>query len=254
MLSPNPRPARENPMAQKAQKDRLKANLATMDWESNANGQANVQGAGAEITIRGLAGPYTVVGNNFAPGTTAADIEAAMLPIGGPMQNCQIVTKLPSVVAEMVFSDKAQADNVIATFNNKKASSLLRADGRLLRMYLRLGPSSSPPKAPSYDAPRNAPSEPKANRIDLTREENAYSKQREQSDRSRRRAEPELQDGSYGFEAKEEQMEVDHDDRRDSYRDGPRESGRGRDVAMSRDERPLYSDNLYRRPRGRGYR
>ncbi|KAL8874903.1 MAG: hypothetical protein Q9198_006669, partial [Flavoplaca austrocitrina] len=71
MLSPNPRPARENPMAQKAQKDRLKANLATMDWESNANGQANVQGAGAEITIRGLAGPYTVVGNNFAPGTTA---------------------------------------------------------------------------------------------------------------------------------------------------------------------------------------
>ena len=150
MLSPNPRPARENPMAQKAQKDRLKANLATMDWESNANGQANVQGAGAEITIRGLAGPYTVVGNNFAPGTTAgesflrwitpeailcrradpictvADIEAAMLPIGGPMQNCQIVTKLPSVVAEMVFLDKAQADNVIATFNNKKASSLLR--------------------------------------------------------------------------------------------------------------------------------
>ncbi|KAL9001814.1 MAG: hypothetical protein Q9180_010008, partial [Flavoplaca navasiana] len=222
MLSPNPRPARENPMAQKAQKDRLKANLATMDWESSANGQANVQGAGAEITIRGLAGPYTVVGNNFAPGTTAgvltpistaADIEAAMLPIGGPMQNCQIVTKLPSVVAEMVFLDKAQADNE-------------QADGRLLRMYLRLGPSSSPPKAPSYDAPRNAPSEPKANRIDLTREENAYSKQREQSDRNRRRAEPELQDGSYGFEAKEEQMEVDHDDRRDSYRDGPRESGR----------------------------
>lgn len=77
-------------MAQKAQKDRLKANLATMDWESNANGQANVQGTGAEITIRGLAGPYTVVGSNFAPGTTAADIEAAMLPIGGQMQNCQV--------------------------------------------------------------------------------------------------------------------------------------------------------------------
>lgn len=95
MLPPNPRPVRENAMAQKAQRDRLKANLATMDWESNANGQANVQGTGAEITIRGLAGPYTVVGSNFAPGTTAADIEAAMLPIGGQMHNCQ-VSSFPS--------------------------------------------------------------------------------------------------------------------------------------------------------------
>ncbi len=132
MLSPNPRPARENLTAQKIQKDRLKANLATMDWESNANGQANVQGTGGEITIRGLAGPYTVVGSNFAPGTTAADIEAAMLPIGGQMQDCKIVTKVPNVVAEMVFAEKSQADNVIATFNNKKASlpcaeSLIRA-------------------------------------------------------------------------------------------------------------------------------
>ena len=90
VLSPNPRPVRENAIAQKAQKDRLKASLATMDWESNANGQANVQSTGPEITIRGLAGPYTVVGSNFAPGTTAADIEAAMLPIGGQMQNCQV--------------------------------------------------------------------------------------------------------------------------------------------------------------------
>ncbi|KAL8861491.1 MAG: hypothetical protein Q9178_002015, partial [Gyalolechia marmorata] len=120
MLAPNPRPARENLTAQKIQKDRLKANLATMDWESNANGQANVQGTGGEITIRGLAGPYTVVGSNFAPGTTAADIEAAMLPIGGQMQDCRIVTKVPNVVAEMVFAEKSQADNVIATFNNKK--------------------------------------------------------------------------------------------------------------------------------------
>lgn len=121
-------------------------------------------------------------------------------------------------------------------------------------MYLKLGNSSAPPKAPSHDnAPRNAPSEPKANRIDLTYEDNAYNKQREQSDRSRRRAEPELQDGSYGFEAKEDRMEVDGD-RHDSYRDSRRASGRGRNVGAPRDERPLYSDDLYRRPRGRGYR
>ncbi|KAL8728346.1 MAG: hypothetical protein Q9166_005489 [cf. Caloplaca sp. 2 TL-2023] len=249
MLSPNPRPIRENPMAQKAQKDRLKANLATMDWESNANDHAHVQDGGGEISIRGLAGPYTVVGSNFAPGTTAADIEAAMFPIGGEMQECRIVTSVPNVMAEMVFSERVRADNVIATFNNKKA------DGRLLRMYMKLGKTSPPPKAPSHDEPPiHAPSEPKAARIDLTYEGNSYDKQREQSDRSRRRAEPELQDGSYGFEGKEDRMEVDNDDRRDSYRDAPRHFGRGRDFAAPREERRLYSDDLYRRPRGRGYR
>ncbi|KAL8774520.1 MAG: hypothetical protein Q9209_000893 [Squamulea sp. 1 TL-2023] len=229
----------------KVQKERLKTNLATMDWESNATDQANVQGTGGEISIRGLAGPYTVVGSNFAPGTTAADIEAAMLPIGGQMQDCRIVDKVPNVVAEMVFSEKAQADNVIATFNNKKA------DGRLLSMHLRLGKSSPPPKAPSQDAPpRNAPSEPKAARVDLMYEENTYNQQREQSNQSRRRAEPQLQDGSYGFEAEEDRMEVDNDNRRDSYRDGPRHFGRGRDVGPPRVERPLYSDDLYRLANG----
>ncbi|KAI4249279.1 MAG: hypothetical protein L6R40_000737 [Gallowayella cf. fulva] len=213
-------------MAQKIQKERLKANLATMDWESNANGQANVHDVGPEISIRGLAGPYTVVGSNFAPGTTAADIQAAMFPIGGEMQDCRTVFKGQTV-----------------------------ADGRLLRMYLKLGNSSPPPKAPPYEAPpRNAPSEPKAARVDLTNEDNHYDKLREQSDRSRRRAEPELQDGRYGFEAKEDRMEVDNEDRRDSYRDGPRNFGRGRDVGPPREERRLYSDDLYRRPRGRGYR
>lgn len=122
-------------------------------------------------------------------------------------------------------------------------------------MYLKLGNSSPPPKAPPYEAPpRNAPSEPKAARVDLTNEDNHYDKLREQSDRSRRRAEPELQDGRYGFEAKEDRMEVDNEDRRDSYRDGPRNFGRGRDVGPPREERRLYSDDLYRRPRGRGYR
>ncbi|KAL8818400.1 MAG: hypothetical protein Q9223_002954 [Gallowayella weberi] len=126
LLSPNPRPARDNPVAQKVQRDRLKANLATMDWEPNANTHASIRDDGAEISIRGLAGPYTVIGSNFAPGTTAADIRAAMFPIGGEMQDCRIVSKAPTVEAEMVFSEKARADNVIAYFHNMKAS-LLRA-------------------------------------------------------------------------------------------------------------------------------
>jgi hypothetical protein len=75
------------------------------------------------MTIRGLAGPYTVIGSNFAPGTTSADIESAMTPLGGEMQSCQILTSSPTVIAEMVFTDKGGAENVIATFNNQKVST-----------------------------------------------------------------------------------------------------------------------------------
>lgn len=77
-------------------------------------------GAGAEISIRGIAGPYTVAGSNFAPGTTAADIESAMFPVGGEMQSCKILTAAPTVIAEMVFAEKENAEKVINTFNNKK--------------------------------------------------------------------------------------------------------------------------------------
>ena len=76
--------------------------------------------AGAEISIRGIAGPYIVIGSNFAPGTTAADIESAMLPVGGEMQSCRIMTAAPTVMAEMVFADKENAELVISTFNSKK--------------------------------------------------------------------------------------------------------------------------------------
>ncbi|KAL8663383.1 MAG: hypothetical protein Q9202_003902 [Teloschistes flavicans] len=249
----NPRAAQDNASMRKAQRERLQENLATMDWKSDANGQANIQDNGAEITIRGSAGPYTVIGSNFAPGTTAADIESAMHPVGGEMLDCRIVAKMPTVVAEMVFSERARADNVVATFNNK------RADGRLLRLYLKTGNSpthANPPvqEGDRTEPPRNAPSEPKAARVDLTREENAYDRQREQYDRNRRRAEPEFQDGSYGFEVKEDRMEVDSEDRRDSGRDRPRYSGRGRGSERPREERRLYSDDMNYRARGRGYR
>ena len=80
----------------------------------------NGNGVGTEISIRGTAGPYVVIGSNFAPGTTAADIESAMLPVGGEMQSCRILTATPTVMAEMVFTDKENAELVIDTFNNKK--------------------------------------------------------------------------------------------------------------------------------------
>ena len=84
------------------------------------NGVASIQGLGEEISIRGTAGPYVVIGSNFAPGTTAADIESAMVPSGGEMQSCRIITSAPTVMAEMVFAEKHNAESVISTFNNKK--------------------------------------------------------------------------------------------------------------------------------------
>ena len=84
----------------------------------------NGNGVGTEISIRGIAGPYVVIGSNFAPGTTAADIESAMLPVGGEMQSCRILTAAPTVVAEMVFTDKENAELVIDTFNNKNYNAI----------------------------------------------------------------------------------------------------------------------------------
>ena len=73
-----------------------------------------------EFSIRGAAGPYVVVGSNFAPGTTGADIQSAMEAITGEMLACNIITPYPTVIAEMVFADKACAETVVETFNNQK--------------------------------------------------------------------------------------------------------------------------------------
>lgn len=75
------------------------------------------------ISIRGLAGPYTVVAQNFAPGTTAADIESAMVPIGGAVVSCRLISARPTVIAEISFESKEGADNVIDTFNNQTVKS-----------------------------------------------------------------------------------------------------------------------------------
>ena len=85
-----------------------------------ATSTGHQNGAGEGLSIRGLAGPYVVIGQNFAPGTTAADIESAMEPSGGAMQSCRIMSSSPTVMAEMVFAEKHNAETVISMFNNKK--------------------------------------------------------------------------------------------------------------------------------------
>lgn len=64
------------------------------------------------------------MGSNFAPGTTSADIESVMAPIGGAMLGCKLLSSSPTVIVEMVFVERSGADNVIAMFNNKKARQL----------------------------------------------------------------------------------------------------------------------------------
>lgn len=154
----------------------------------------------------------------------------------------------------------------------------LQADGRILNVYMKHGKPSV--TSPAVQQPLN---EPKPARVDLTtidpvrnnlvhvepvhnssiradpprfdlRPEPAYNSQREQSDRSKRRADPELQDGSYGFDTKQDRMDVDAEDRHENWHNAQRETERARDGGRDQNFRRLYSDDIYHRPRERGYR
>lgn len=119
------------------------------------------------------------------------------------------------------------------------------------------------PRTPHVDLTRSELSQPDPVRLDPAHLDSVrpepissdpnYDSQREQSDRNRRRADPEFQDGSYGFESRDERMDIDMEDRRGTWRAGREENGRARDGRIQNDRR-LYSDNLYSRPRGRGFR
>ncbi|KAL1902556.1 hypothetical protein Sste5346_000998 [Sporothrix stenoceras] len=99
----------------------------------NALNRAELQHQSSSISIRGIAAavnePLVVMAQNFAPGTTAADIESAMTPVGGLVSSCRILKTTPLVIAEIVFESREGAERVIDTFNNQTA------DGRILHVY-----------------------------------------------------------------------------------------------------------------------
>ena len=107
---------------------------AALQSESVLNGNdpiISVRGASKGISIRGVAGPFTVEAINFAPGTTAEDIRAAMEPQGGEIITCRLLKVRPTVEAEIVFAEKAGAEAIISIFNNQKVSPPARVkDGR----------------------------------------------------------------------------------------------------------------------------
>ncbi|MCJ1472739.1 hypothetical protein MMC13_001388 [Lambiella insularis] len=249
---------------------------------SSANQESNspavntfAQHGGRGMTIRGLAGPYVVIASNFAPGTTSADIQSAMVSSECDMQSCKIITSSPTVMAEMVFLDKGVAEKVIATFNNQKVCARfccidkpqltdLQADGRILYVYMKQGPPTpapavtpaAPTPLPPIPPEPKAPREPRAFPLDNTHTDPFRSST--VGERNGRRAEPEFQDGRYGFEARDDTMDVDMEDRQEARRDDRRnernDGGRGRYSGRGRDDRGLYSDDYYSRPRGRGFR
>ncbi|KAH8122235.1 hypothetical protein ACSS6W_007981 [Trichoderma asperelloides] len=134
--------------ASKKKVARLTAAFDRMETDDSVKRQVNIvkngkaQARDTGMTIRGLAGPFAIMAQNFAPGTTAADIESAMTPVGGEMVSCEIVKTQPFIIVEMVFASREGGEKVIETFDNKTA------DGRIIKVY---------PKPGGYKANRNSP-------------------------------------------------------------------------------------------------
>ncbi|KAI1004676.1 hypothetical protein K3495_g3540 [Podosphaera aphanis] len=154
------------------------------------------------LSIRGLASPFTVIVKNLAAGTTAADIESAMTPVGGVVLGCRLVAERPRVIAEIIFETKEGAENVVETFNNQSA------DGNILHVYHKTRAISSV-KLPSMLAGQHVPL---GTRTDLNGERSDDSRSYgyggsefcaptgPSRDRFRDYERDEVLDGSYGFD------------------------------------------------------
>lgn len=100
---------------------RSRASYNAPSYDSASDAKSNGRDVG--LNIRGAAsGPHVIRAQNFAPGTTAADIESVMQNIGGPTHYCKLVASNPTVIAEMSFEERSGAEKVIEMFNNKKVS------------------------------------------------------------------------------------------------------------------------------------
>ncbi|KAK4547797.1 hypothetical protein LTR36_000755 [Oleoguttula mirabilis] len=230
------------------------------DAKSNGYARGEPVNGGAELNIRGAAGgPYIVRAQNFAPGTTAADIDSVMQNIGGQMNYCKLVTSTPTVIAEMSFVDRTGAEKVIDMFNNKKA------DGRVLYVYFE---NSTQPAANgrSRRQPPPAEEEPLPAIVDtvgdteMEIDEHAEAREAENRQREQRRGrderEPVIPGGPRQTEMDDyltqPRRDQPHQDRRyGGYGGGDRrfDNGRGR----YRGEGRMYSDNM-RRGGGQSYR
>jgi hypothetical protein len=212
--------------------------------------------------------------SNFAPGTTAADIESALQSVAtdsngaSGIASCKIMSNNPTVIAEMVFHEKHVAETIISTFNNQKA------DGRILHVYMhRSGPSTAgtlhrkkseptelfaPEPTPIPAAKELIPEEnggvDGGEDVDMT-EEAPYADARQSADQDRReresrRAEPDVQDGRYGFGSRSEHSHTTEPQQTSSQ---PREDSRGAGITDDRDGRSRRDEARDRRYDNTGY-
>ncbi|KAH9884435.1 hypothetical protein F4778DRAFT_763054 [Xylariomycetidae sp. FL2044] len=211
---PKPRPVPQNARPNRAAKLANAFNRSTSSPSNVQQMQVRPPPAAQGMMIKGLAGPFAVMAQNFAPGTTAADIESAMTPVGGLVTSCRVVKSYPIVIAEIVFENKEGADRVIQTFNNQNA------DGRTLHVYLKPSGNYSP----------QPPTGPRAQRHNSSNETSLGGNSV-------------VVDGSMGFN----DMEVDNA-RDDGYSDG----GLYSDSMVPRG--PANGNSNERSRRGRGFR
>jgi hypothetical protein len=78
-------------------------------------GQA--KSADKEVSIRGIAGPFSVLAQNFAPGTSAADVENAFTRVGGQILKCVVLKTEPFVLVEAVFARREGGELAINKFD-----------------------------------------------------------------------------------------------------------------------------------------
>jgi hypothetical protein len=87
----------------------------------DAENEVNVNNRGNGFTIKGSSsGPSVVLASNFAPGTSAADIQSALEAVAGEIVSCRVTSHHPVVTAEIACAERWGAENVVANFNNQK--------------------------------------------------------------------------------------------------------------------------------------
>ncbi|KAM3073569.1 hypothetical protein ACMFMF_006774 [Clarireedia jacksonii] len=213
------------PRVTQARNDRLAKAFNGSASSPNLNGQYNIvpkSKAQTSLTIKGLAGPYIIIAENFLRGTSAQDIETAMTPVGGPVLSCRIISEYPIVTAEIIFESKDGADNVKDTFNGQEA------DGRTLHVYYKEEAAAQKTvsrPAPTAPARSSIPSGPRAGRLDRDDGSDRYAP-KDRAPNNGRNGRDDIVDGTYGFD---DRMDMDnHEDNRNTNQNG----------------RGLYSDNL----------
>ncbi|KEF63735.1 uncharacterized protein A1O9_01713 [Exophiala aquamarina CBS 119918] len=234
------------------------------------SGQANViptqpRTIGQGFSIKGKAGPFVVEARNFAPGTTAADIESALADEildstgSSALLSCRLVSTTPTVIAEMTFTEKYIADRVISMYDQQKA------DGRILRLSLKSSTSSI--HAPQVkqtdliDSTGPAPLDPAPDPVhdnamdgvELANEPSAAAYD-DRNDHDSRHGEPDVQDSRYGFDDSqaEQQDERRNEPRRDRDRDRDRDYERERERDRDRDRNRERDHDRYERRQDRG--